>query len=697
MRTDTLGRIITCVALLCCHIAGTAEAQWAQTAGPYGGQIRALALSGTDVYAGTNGGVYHTSNNGTSWNARGLGDKTIFAIAFSGSTMFAGGEGVARSTDGGLTWTDISSGLTNTNVRSLCVQGSYIFAGTGAGVFRANLSGGSWTSVSSTSLGSRMVMSLTVSGSFLVAGTLYGGVYRTKNYGSSWGNTNTGLGNLNVRTLYKSATSKHLFAGSDGGVFLSTDNGNSWSAMNNGLPSGNVPPIVYGLTGTGQKIYAATYYSGVYYSSDRGANWSQTALQLGSLSIILNGTDVLAGTMRDGVFFSTNRGNSWTQVNNGITSTSVLALASNGSALFAGLSIPADVARSTNSGAGWEATGLGRIVNDMLVDGTVLWAGTTGLGLQRSTDNGSTWTRSGSFGPDIRAVAAGNGYLYAGVSNLSVPSADGVYRSADGGSTWSAANTGLTYKKARAFAIVGSDLFVGTSDGGVYHSTDNGSNWSAVSSGLTNLNVMALAVCGTDLYAGTFGGGVFKSTNLGSSWSAVNSGVTASNVMAFAVHGSNVFAGTDNGLFVTTNGGTSWSNVVSGFTGSQYLPALAIMGTDLYAGTLGSGVWKRALSEMITIPKNGARHVAGPIRLEQNYPNPFNPSTTISYSIPDDVAVRLAVYDALGREVAELVNGPQSAGTHSVNFDARALPSGQYLYRLAAGGVVLTGRMALVK
>ena len=130
MRTDTLGRIITCVALLCCHIAGTAEAQWAQTAGPYGGQIRALALSGTDVYAGTNGGVYHTSNNGTSWNARGLGDKTIFAIAFSGSTMFAGGEGVARSTDGGLTWTDISSGLTNTNVRSLCVQGSYIFAGT---------------------------------------------------------------------------------------------------------------------------------------------------------------------------------------------------------------------------------------------------------------------------------------------------------------------------------------------------------------------------------------------------------------------------------------------------------------------------------------------------------------------------------------------------------------------------------------
>jgi len=72
-------------------------------------------------------------------------------------------------------------------------------------------------------------------------------------------------------------------------------------------------------------------------------------------------------------------------------------------------------------------------------------------------------------------------------------------------------------------------------------------------------------------------------------------------------------------------------------------------------------------------------------RLMQNYPNPFNPTTVISYSLPYDGNVSLKVYDVLGREVNILVNGFQQAGVHSISFNASALTSGIYFYKLQAG------------
>jgi len=72
--------------------------------------------------------------------------------------------------------------------------------------------------------------------------------------------------------------------------------------------------------------------------------------------------------------------------------------------------------------------------------------------------------------------------------------------------------------------------------------------------------------------------------------------------------------------------------------------------------------------------------------LEQNYPNPFNPSTTINFSLPVDSKVSLKVFDVLGQEVANLVNGNLVAGLHKVNFNASALNSGVYMYRIEATG-----------
>lgn len=76
-------------------------------------------------------------------------------------------------------------------------------------------------------------------------------------------------------------------------------------------------------------------------------------------------------------------------------------------------------------------------------------------------------------------------------------------------------------------------------------------------------------------------------------------------------------------------------------------------------------------------------------KLENNYPNPFNPSTVISYQLPVVSDVRLVIYDILGREVITLVNGNQSAGKYSVEWNGRnasgtILSSGIYIYRIEA-------------
>jgi len=86
--------------------------------------------------------------------------------------------------------------------------------------------------------------------------------------------------------------------------------------------------------------------------------------------------------------------------------------------------------------------------------------------------------------------------------------------------------------------------------------------------------------------------------------------------------------------------------------------------------------------------------------LVQNYPNPFNPSTKIDYALPFDGRVTLLIYDAVGKEVAKLVNDNLKAGYYTTNFNASQFASGVYYYRLSLDGASNfneTKKMLLVK
>ena len=114
------------------------------------------------------------------------------------------------------------------------------------------------------------------------------------------------------------------------------------------------------------------------------------------------------------------------------------------------------------------------------------------------------------------------------------------------------------------------------------------------------------------------------------------------------------------------------------------------------ASTWGVFSPTRRFSVVVTDVK-GHDAVPTDFSLAQNYPNPFNPSTQITFGVPKEGQVRLEVFNLLGQQVAELVNGVRSAGYHTVRFDAAGMTSGMYLYKLTAGELTLFRKMMLVK
>ena len=84
-------------------------------------------------------------------------------------------------------------------------------------------------------------------------------------------------------------------------------------------------------------------------------------------------------------------------------------------------------------------------------------------------------------------------------------------------------------------------------------------------------------------------------------------------------------------------------------------------------------------------------------QLSQNYPNPFNPTTTISYSIPQNAFVSITIYDLLGRVVKTLVNESKSAGSYNINFNASGISSGIYYYTIKANSFIETKKLVVLK
>jgi hypothetical protein len=338
--------------------------------------------------------------------------------------------------------------------------------------------------------------------------------------------------------------------------------------------------------------------------------------------------------------------------------------------------------RSTDGGTSWFPAGLSSTIQDVFLDGELIFAATQNSGLYRSSNLGVNWVQYNMGADGVRSVTSTGNFVFAGQQNY------GMMKSENAGVNWMFV-PGFQ-GSFPALASVGSTVFAGTY--GIYRSTNFGVNWQQTLSA-SNL-VYAIAINNNMVYAGFNNEGVHISSDNGLTW--VQSSLNSAEVISLAVTGNNVFAGTiDDGIYYSGNSGLSWVQINEGLTGLD-VESLLINGNHIFAGTYDHGLFKRSLSEVLNI-NNLSSEIPTEYILSQNYPNPFNPVTNINFSVPKSGIVKLTVYDAAGIEAAMLFNCRLSAGTYNYDFDASQLASGIYFYKLEANDFTQTKKMVLIK
>ena len=386
---------------------------------------------------------------------------------------------------------------------------------------------------------------------------------------------------------------------------------------------------------------------------------------------------------------SGNNEGSWTNVFSFAQGEIIYTLAyGNAGVIYAG-TMGGKIYKSTDGGKTWVRINTGMNVSfiwSLNISGGIIYAATE-QGVYKY--NGSSWLLTSLSGKDVKTLASYNGILYAGTWGF------GIFKSTDFGATWTQINNGLgAFLAVQALTITNNgNVFAGTAGGGVFKSTD-GINWNKLS---CDYNVIwALGSTSTAVFAGTYGDGLHKSLDGGASWTKVTSlGISFVYSISVDLSGKVYVSSLTNGVFVSSDNGNSWSSLGMGGFGVSSL-MVNPGSSDVYVGTKEGKVFSISSNGGLTSAEEETA-VPTEFELAQNYPNPFNPSTTIQFAVPVAGNYSLKVYNIIGQEVANLIQSELTAGVHKINFDASRLASGMYIYRLSGKNVNISKKMVLMK
>lgn len=724
------------------HLEKTNAEVWSAL-GPKGICVNDLAidpLNSNKIIAGGLLGMYITTNGGTNWNIINSMFYNVWIggvkfhptnnniVIANGSSYITGTSYIARSTDGGTNWTivqtthDLNNGkivFAKSNPNIVYSEGYYLYKSTDAGatwtenttlpnieeydvydqdsnklyafayqtvspynyeLYTSQNGGTTWTKVANLNNWFNALEISPDNFSILYAGSsdrnATGGIGFLKSIdgGVNWTATTTGFGKFSkilFITFHPDNPTIIYVGGSGTSLMKSTSNGINWTDI---MPS-ITDRYVYGVQFDSQKILHVFTGSNIYKTTNE-TTYQSIAGDLVNTDIFqihfspANYSVIYLASL-GGVLKTTNGGQTWVQKSNGIYDNDIFSIGinpQNANTIFAG-SFGSVVYRTTDGGENWieKSTGLtglsGGSINDFWFNpqnpnNVFVLEGSSKI--FSSTNSGDSWTEykvnnnSESIKSLIICPSSQNiWYAYTATGGK-------IYKSTDHGSTWALQGTTFNLYDITVDAndptVLYADQYINSVDN-ISKSTNSGFTWAIYKSSLYVRDIYSVPGATNTLYASSWGSGVYKTTNGGTTWAQSNVGLTYLN--CFVVRNK---PGTTNSLLVATYGG--------GVFGFDYTP---------------------------TNVKNENGIIPTQYTLKQNFPNPFNPSTTISFSVPNEEFVTLKIYDLLGREISTLINQQLIPGNYNINFDAAKLSSGIYFYNLKTQNYIKTNKMNLIK
>lgn len=641
------------------------------------GRILVDPSNGQNVICVTTGGIYRSTNGGTSFTMVQAGSFKDAEYKFGNSSIvYAVGTELYKSTNGGATWTKITTGLpaaANLQRMAIAVPASnsavvYIIAMKAAtydteGFYKSTNDGANWTKVSTPNIGTQGFYDLAINVSpandqeVMLGGQTQ--FYKSTNGGTSWSQIAQTTHVDYHDVVYTSGT--NVFLVSDGGIWKSTNAGSTWTNLSPGL-------VISQLYGFGHSQTNANLIIGGW--QDNGTNsWNGS-----SWSAEMGGDGMLAFVSHS------NDNNMWGSQYNG------------------------SLNKTTNGGGSWSACGTISETCPWVTPwkedpatANNLWAGCANV--WKSTNGGTSWTKpsnvAGTSTVQITAIGvskANNQVAYTAKGGV-------VYKTTNGGTTWTQVTT----------------LPGGTVTDILCHPTDANKAWVTFGGFSNNLKV-------------------YQTTNQGTSWTNISGSIPNIPVNCITIdkNGNDaLYIGTDNGCFFKDASMTVWQPFSTG------LPNVVVSQLEIFyptskvrASTYGRGVWESGLyqpgayaptanfgaDKVIGCPGLGVQFTDYTAGQPTSWSWTFqggNPATStqqnpfVAYNTPGTFSVSLTATNANGTDTKTMTNlitissasaAPTAAGKSfcapgTVTFNATpATPGTVRWWNAPAGGnVVGTG------
>jgi photosystem II stability/assembly factor-like uncharacterized protein len=597
--------------------------------------------------------IKKTTNGGSSWTLITTGNtNTLFGLHFvDANTGFAcGGSGtVIKTTDGGTSWPPLSTGFTfNLNDVLFTTTSAGVAVGSNGYITRTTDGGTTWTAITSPT--TQSLTKLYYANNILFAVGANGVLLKSVNGGLNW--TSTALGNKDHYTLHINSLGVGLI-GSDATIFKTTDFGATWTICQAGLPHSYLNKISFANDQVGIAVGWQTtngIQNALVRTTDGGKTWTGRTQSVATLGVHLraDGNGVIGGS--NGY---NERTTDYGQTFNFGSAPAVAVRATwsqNATTyILAGGFVNGGIYRTINSGSTWSYTSGGNIFDIYFPSDQVGYAGGEGGVLKKTTNGGVSWSsiNSGTTS-DINSIFFINdlvGYI-AGINS--------TFKTTDGGTSWAIVNP-LSNVYAIHFYTIDSGYAV-TGGGSLLKTIDAGNSWTLVAPGnITDMSVRDAAFLNGKVIAVGLQGDIFV-TNLTCSNAALTPQIIQNG----------------NTLYSSFASGNQWyhgSGAIAGSTGSIYTPTAP--GTYYVINTTSQGC-QSSSSNAINVVATAVSYVAIENSLKI-YPNPTHATITIEIPAPlrsKAVLVRAAT--------GQLVYAKQASNRATMQLDFSSFPAGTY-------------------